>query len=411
MKYIKRLIEKEIKNSFETYKAVLVTGARQVGKTKMLKEVFPNLKYIDLDDIFMEAKAKEDGTLFLENNKYPLIIDEVQRVPELFQGIKYKCDENEEYGKYILSGSQLFRLMEKASDSLAGRVHIIELANLSLREIQGIEFYDKFIPTEEYIQNRKKFVKPIDDIWTIIHKGSYPELYSSNKEWEWFYADYVKTYIERDVRELINIRYKIDFEKFLSCIAARTGQVLNYSNIASDVGVDVKTIISWVGILETSNLVYLLQPFANSNLKRSIKSPKIYFRDTGLVAYLTRWLTKDTLMNGAMAGNIFETFVVSEILKSFSNNGVEYRHYMYYYNGYDNSKHTQSEIDFIIDVNGKLYPIEIKMSANPNKGMANNFCLLEKATNKELSDGAIICMTKEAYKLDNKLYAIPVNYL
>ena len=409
MEYIHRQIEEKLKKSFEIYKVVLITGTRQVGKTRFIKELFSNIKYINFDNIFDEDKARNDGLLFLNDNGVPLILDEVQRVPEIFRSIKYVCDENNNYGQYILSGSQLFKLMDEASDSLAGRVHIVELPTLSFREIKKEKFNEKFIPTEEYIDKRKKSINNINiDLWNVIQKGLYPEMQNSEKEFIDFYSDYVKTYIERDIREIIEVKNLNNFQRFLIAVAARTGEVLNTSNIASEIQKDDKTVNSWLSVLETSGIIYLLRPYANSDLKRIIKKPKIYFRDTGLACYLTRWNTKETLMNGAMSGHMFETFVVSEILKSYANVGLDYRNYLYYYNGRDNTRGQQEEIDLIIEENGTLYPIEIKMTMSPNEEMTSAFSVLQKVKNKKIGNGAIICNVNSITKIKNDLYAVPV---
>lgn len=412
MEYIKRQIEEDLIKSFNHYKVVLITGARQVGKTRLIKELFSNVKYINFDNIFYENEARNDGLLFLNNNGIPLIIDEVQRAPEIFRFIKLKCDENDKYSQYILSGSQLFKLMSEASDSLSGRVHIIELPTLSLRELKKEIFNKHFVPNEEYFISRNKFLTDTKyDLWDIIQKGCYPEMQNNEKLFLEFYSDYVKTYIERDVRELVEVKNLSDFQNFLIALASRTGEILNVSNIASEIRKDEKTIRNWISILETSGIIYLLKPYLNNELKRITKKPKIYFRDTGLASYLTRWNTKETLMNGAMNGHMFETFVVSEILKSYANEGLSYSNYLYYYNGRDNKKGEQEEIDLIIEENGMLYPIEIKMTTNPNSNMTNAFDVLKKISNKKISSGAIICNVQSLEKIRNNIYAVPIDLL
>ena len=330
MKYISRALEERLLKYEKTYKAVLVTGARQVGKSTLLKKVFEDRRYVSLDDPFMEQQAREAGDMFLTLNPPPVTIDEVQRAQELFRYMKIKCDESEERGLFFLSGSQPFHLMQNVSESLSGRIGIIELSGLSMRESMGDSFNRHFLPTMEYVLERKKSVKKPENIWEIIHRGSYPELWDADKEWAAFYADYVKTYMERDVRELAAVQDLNVFRQFMIAVAARTGEVLNYSSIASEIGKDMGTVKNWISILEASGIVYLLEPYTSSILKRATKSPKLYFRDTGLVCYLTRWLTAENLAYGAMSGHIFETFVVSEILKSFSNEGREYRHFVSY---------------------------------------------------------------------------------
>ena len=302
MKYITREIEEIVKKSEKMFKCVLVTGARQTGKSTMLKELYPEMKYVSLDDPFIEEQAAENSSTFIMLNPPPVIYDEVQRAPELFRHIKIKCDSESEKGLFFLSGSQPFELMKNVSESLAGRVGIIELGGLSLREIQKDSFCEPFVPTLEYIQKRGVSAKAPKNLWEIIHRGGYPELQDKSIDWSTFYASYVKTYLERDVRELSAVHNLNDFRRFMVAAAARTGQMLNYANIADEIGKDIGTVKNWVSILEASGIVYLLEPYTSSVLKRAIKTPKLYFRDTGLAAYLTRWLTPETLAVGAMSG-------------------------------------------------------------------------------------------------------------
>ena len=412
MDYINRQIEKDLENAFKHYKIVLITGARQVGKTRLIKELFKEMKYVNFDNIFYENEAKSDGILFLNNNGKPIIFDEVQRVPELFRSIKYICDKDENYGQYILSGSQLFKLMNEVSDSLSGRIHIIELPTLSLREIKKEMFNKHFVPSEDYFGERKKVLNSEKiDLWDKIQKGLYPEMQDDERKFIEFYADYVKTYIERDVREIIAVKNLNDFQRFLIAIAARTGEVINQTKIAKEIGKDEKTISSWISILETSGIIYLLRPYLNNDLKRIIKKPKLYFRDTGLCCFLTKWNNKEVLMNGAMNGHMLETFVVSEILKSYANEGLDYRNYLYYYNGRDNKKGEQEEIDLIVEENGKIYPIEIKMSTRPTLDMANSFKVLNNIKNKEVGNGAIICNVDNLSKLSKDIFAVPIEMI
>ena len=299
-------------------------------------------------------------------NQPPVTFDEVQRVPDLFRYIKIECDKRDEYGRYCLSGSQPFRLMQNVSESLSGRISIVELTGLSLREIQRDTFDKPFLPTMDYVMERQKTARQPENIWQIIHRGSFPELYQNpDLDWQQFYASYIKTYLERDVRELSAVQNLDVFRRFMVAVAARTGQMVNYANIADEVGRDAATIRNWFSILEASGIIYLLEPYTPSVLKRAIKTPKVYFRDTGLASYLTRWLTPETLAYGAMAGNMFETFVISEILKSYSNQGIDYRYCVSYYRGKDKKRirrdgkeiEVEGEIDFIIEENGVLYSI------------------------------------------------------
>lgn len=329
------------------------------------------------------------------------------------------CDKQETKGQFYLSGSQPFKLMDMVSDSLAGRVAIIELAPLSLREMMKSAFVQPFLPTLEYIQLRKNEVQNPGNIWNIIHRGGYPELQKDEIDWSVYFASYIKTYLERDVRELAAVQDLDAFRRFMIACAARTGQMLNYSNIAGEVGKDANTIKNWISILEASGIIYVLEPFSSTVLKRAIKTPKLYFRDTGLAAYLTRWLTPETLANGAMSGAFFETFVISEILKSYSNCGMDYRYFVSYYRGKDKKKvnkdgeerREEAEIDFIIEMNGILYPIEIKQSNKVTADMTSAFQILDTIPNKKRGMGAVICMCPAPGTLRDNILQIPYWYI
>ena len=419
MEYIKRAIEDVVKDSAMNFKAVLVTGARQTGKSTLLKHLYPEIKEISFDDPFVEEQAKNNPDMFMMLNKPPLFLDEIQYVPSLFRYIKLSCDKSDDKGLFYLSGSQPFKLMDMVSDSLAGRIAIIEMTPLSLREIMNDECKSPFLPTLNYIQERNNTVKKPDSIWEIIHKGGYPALQDSKMDWNMYFSSYIKTYLERDVRELAAVQDLDAFRRFMVACAARTGQMLNYANIAEEVGKDANTIRNWVSILEASGIVYILEPFANSALKRVIKTPKMYFRDTGLAAYLTRWLTPETLANGAMSGEIFETFVISEILKSYSNRGLDYRYFVSYYRGKDKIRkkkngdivQEEAEIDFIIEENGILYPIEIKLNANVTADMTSAFRVLDNLPEKKRGMGAVVCMCPMPGMLRENVLQIPCWYI
>lgn len=419
MEYIKRAIEDVVKDSAMNFKAVLVTGARQTGKSTLLKHLYPEIKEISFDDPFVEEQAKNNPDMFMMLNKPPLFLDEIQYVPSLFRYIKLSCDKSDDKGLFYLSGSQPFKLMDMVSDSLAGRIAIIEMTPLSLREIMNDECKSPFLPTLDYIQERNNTVKKPDSIWEIIHRGGYPALQDSKMDWNMYFSSYIKTYLERDVRELAAVQDLDAFRRFMVACAARTGQMLNYANIAEEVGKDANTIRNWVSILEASGIVYILEPFANSALKRVIKTPKMYFRDTGLAAYLTRWLTPETLANGAMSGEIFETFVISEILKSYSNRGLDYRYFVSYYRGKDKIRkkkngdivQEEAEIDFIIEENGILYPIEIKLNANVTADMTSVFRVLDNLPEKKRGMGAVVCMCPMPGMLRENVLQIPCWYI
>lgn len=418
---IKRHIENVVERRSQNSKAILLTGPRQVGKSTLYKHLFSNVNQVTFDDDLLLAQAEEDMNLFLLNNPYPLMIDEVQKCPSIFNKLKIILDNTDKYGNFYLTGSQKLQLMEGVSESLAGRVSVVELEGLSLREIKGISFNRHFIPMEAYIREREKSLKEYrQGLWETIHRGSYPELYANpEREWVDFYQSYVKTYLERDVNKLIKTKNHLTFVKFLTCVAARTGQVINYANISSEIGVSEITVKEWISILEKSGIIYILKPYTSSALNRAIRTPKLYFRDTGLCCYLTRWLTPDTLKNGAMAGAMFETFVINEILKSYSNEGLEYDFNVFYYNGKDKKKKKENgeeievdgEIDLILQEDGILYPIEIKMSATPKADMASEFDVLDGIPDKKRGIGAIICLYDKKLFLRENLIALPLEYI
>lgn len=410
MAYIKRAITSVLRKRVETSKCLLVTGARQIGKSTLIKHEFAEFNRANFDDRLTRMQAKEEPKLFFLNNPCPLFIDEVQKENGVLEEIKLIVDESDERGMFILSGSQKLELMKGMSESLAGRVAVTELAGLSLREIYEVEFNKHFVPTEEYLREREKNIVSYDNIWEIIHKGSYPELYDVERDWQEYYSSYVSTYLERDVNELISAD-SITFTKFLTAVAARTGEMLNYANIASEVGVSEPTIKSWISILERTGIVYLLQPYSASALSRAIKTPKIYFRDTGLACYLTRWLTPETLKCSAVAGNMFETFMVSEILKSYSNEEKDYKFSIFYYRGKDKSVSGENEIDLIIEEDGILYPVEIKMSGNPKANMGATNPVLDKVTDKKRGMGVILCLIDKKTYLRENLVALPIEYV
>ncbi|MCQ2603517.1 MAG: ATP-binding protein [Spirochaetia bacterium] len=407
--FIEREIEEIVLKRSKTSKCLLLTGPRQVGKSTLLRKIFPDIKYMTFDDQILLEASEEDPKLFIKNASKPVMLDEVQYASKIFPYIKMECDNTDNYGSYILTGSQQMRLMEKSKESLAGRISILELQGLSLRELNGVKFNRHFVPTEEYISLREKKLKPYENLWKIIHRGMYPQLHTTDRDWMDFYSSYVKTYLERDIRSELNIKDEIAFRKFLAACAARTGQLLNYANMAEDVGVSMVTIKSWISVLERTGLIYILQPYYSSHLNRAIKTPKLYFRDTGLCCYLSKWYSGEALEESAISGNIFETFVVSEIIKSFTNEGMEYDFNLFYYRGNDKSR--DSEIDLIIEQDGILYPVEIKKSASPNVSMANAFNVLDKEVEKKRGLGVILCRYDQKLYLKENLVVLPIEYL
>ena len=417
--YIERAIERVLQKTEKSFKAVLVTGARQVGKSTLLHHAYPERKYISFDDpVLREATRREPG-LFFRNNKPPMILDEVQYISELFPYIKMECDRSEAKGIIQMTGSQQYHLMRNVSESLAGRIAILELSGFSLRELQGDPFDEPFVPSQEYIDRRSATARPCNEIWEIIHRGSYPALTDGQVDWQMFYSSYVQTYLDRDINELGNVKDKLKFTQFLTVAAARTGQMLNYSAMADQLEVPSTLVKEWVSLLEASGIIFILQPFSNSALNRTVKTPKLYFRDTGLVCYLTRYPTAETAMNGAMAGELFETFAVSEVLKSFSNAGLDYRMYVTYYRGKDKLRRQkngvvtqqEAEIDLLIEMNNVIYPVEIKMSANPRLDMTNAFDVIDRIGNKSRGSGTVLCLYESPLWLNERTVALPVEYI
>lgn len=419
MDYIQRSIEPVVLETAKTFKALFLTGARQVGKSTMLTSLFGGYRQITFDDPTLLAQAKLEPGLFINDNPPPLFLDEIQYAADLFPYIKMVCDKTSAKGLYLLTGSQHFRLMKDISESLAGRAAILELSPLSLREIQGSNFCKHFVPTKEYIEARAKSAIPPDDIWPIIHRGGYPELQDQNVSWERFFGSYIRTYIERDINHLEKIKDHLKFTQFLVALAARTAQMLNYQHMADELEISVNTVKNWTSLLEATGLVFILQPFTNNALARAIRTPKLYFRDTGLACYLTKWSSPETAKNGAMAGALFETFVVSEIIKSYTNEGLDYRFHISWYRGKDKLRRktngeevrSDSEIDLIIEENGMYHPVEIKLTANPKASMSAAFDVLDKIPGGKRGDGVVVCMYDKPLALRDNVRAIPVNYI
>lgn len=405
--YIARHIEKTIEKSFAAFPAVLITGPRQVGKSTLLLNRFKNIPNVTLDNPLQLLSLRQDSVEFFKLHGSPLILDEVQRAPECFSVLKYMIDSDRRAGMYILTGSQKYALMKGVSESLAGRIGIIDMLGLSDREIYEDPFDRPFLPTSDYLlERRPKMAPSIQNLWERIHRGSMPELYSNeNMDWEQYYAAYVDAYIERDVKQLGSVGDTLAFTQFMTALASRTGELLNAASLARDVGVDSKTVKRWLSILQASNIIYLLQPFSLNINKRIIKTPKVYFTDTGLVCYLCRWLTPETLANGAMAGSIYETFIVSEILKSYYNAGKEPD--LYFFRNTDGQ-----EVDLLFYRDGKLYPIEIKKTSSPNVKDAKHFGTLSTFfPSLEVSEGGIICNAEDLLPLGQNLKIIPFRFI
>lgn len=419
-KYKTRTIEKQINKLIGNFPAIMITGPRQVGKTTLLNYITTQSKekinYVTLDDLLLRKQARDDPELFLRTYEEPLIIDEFQYAPNLLSYIKINIDEkkkNEMFnnGKkvgtmYYLTGSQIFEKMKEVSESLTGRLAILDLYGFSTRELNQSQ-ETPFIPDINIIRKKEKLeALPTKKIFQRIINGSYPEPNLNTKiDKNIYYQTYIKTYIERDVRQLINIKNEDKFLKFISSVAARTGQEYNALDIANDVEIDSKTADEWMSILKNTHLIYMLQSYSNNNIQKIIKRPKIYFMDTGLACYLTGYINAETLEKSAYNGAIFETYIISEIIKSYVNNGKNPNQILYYYRD-KNGK----EIDLLIIYDNKVYPIEIKKSANPQKTAIKNFDITNKFGLK-IGNGCVLCMVKEIYAIDENNYFIPIEYI
>lgn len=382
-----------------TFKVLLVTGPRQVGKTTLLLSIKPdNMEYVTLDDEVLRNQAQNDPKLFLEEHPFPLLIDEAQYAPNLFSYIKINVDKEGKNGMYWLTGSQQFHLMKNVSESLAGRVGIVNLNSFTYSEINRSRNKILFDPL-----NLKKAHKiDVNRLFEIIYMGGMPELHKNkNISREIYFQGYIDTYISRDVRELTEVSNVESFKKFIVSVASRTGEQLNYSSLAMDASISVPTAKAWLSILTSSGLVYLLEPFMSSELKRLTHTPKIVFMDTGIACFLAGWENARELQLSSSSGHYLETFVVSEIVKSYNARGL--RPNIFYYR--DKEK---NEIDLIIYKNNKLYPFEIKKTASPTKAMVKNFKMLEKSK-KEIGTGGVICFYDTLIHLDEKNYIVPIS--
>lgn len=404
MNYISRSLETVVKEVTKEYPVVLVTGPRQVGKTTMLQKLMENTErnYVSLDDFHERDMAKRDPELFLQLHQPPVLIDEVQYAPELFTYIKIYVDKYHNPGAFWLTGSQAFKLMQGVQESLAGRVAVLSMTSLSQAEICG-ESVEPFQVKLQALSDRKEQRKPTDakGIFERIFRGSMPAIVSgaySNSQI--FYSSYLSTYIERDVRELSETINSLKFLRFMTAVAARSSQMLNISEIAQDADINQMQAKAWLGILETLGIIFYLHPYSNNLLKRLVKTPKLYFYDTGLVCYLTKWSSAETLECGAMNGAILENYVVSEIVKTYLNCGKE--PFIYYYRDKD-----AKEIDIVLEHDGVLNPIEIKKTSNPGTELTKVFTLLDRASVPR-DKGAVICMKPELGAIDRDNYIVPV---
>ena len=405
MVYIKRTLEKIVLEVNKDYSCLLLVGPRQVGKTTMLEHLMEGTDRtkITLDDVENRRLAKRDPELFLEMHPAPILIDEVQYAPELFSYIKIKIDKGAASGSYWLTGSQSFQLIELAQESLAGRIAILHMSSLSQSELYGSSEAEPFLLTIEKLNERKNDLEPCkpSNIYERIWLGGMPGHRSGKyKDRDIFYSSYVESYINRDVADMIPGIDKLIFSDFIRAAACRAGQMLNAHEIAKDVGVSDDTVKRWLQVLEKSEIIFYLRPYSNNLLKRTIKTPKMYFFDTGLVSYLTKYSSPDILMNGAMNGAILENYTVAELRKTWLNNAKECL--IHYYRDKDTK-----EIDIIMEADGEVNPLEIKKSTNPGTEILSTFIMLDRGAIPR-GAGAILCLRETLSAIDRNNFIVPI---
>ncbi|MDO4294324.1 MAG: ATP-binding protein [Eubacteriales bacterium] len=421
MAYIKRAAENTIARLSEMFPVLLVTGPRQVGKTTLLQKLAEAQKsqglarkYVTLDDPDVRYLAKHDPALFLQRYSPPVLIDEIQYATELLPYIKMSVDRSRKKGDFWITGSQVFRLMNNVSESLAGRVGIVNLLGLSDAEIYQ-EPSEPFRTDPVYLMNRLSARTPhsLNEIYGRIFKGSMPELYADeNIDWETYYRSYVDTYLQRDIRDFAQVADEMQFYNFMTIVAAHTSKPVIYEELANMADISSPTAKKWLSILVSSHIIALVQPYHNNALKRVVKMPLLHFLDTGLAAYLLKWGNPEALEKGAMSGAFFESYVFSEIYKSYLNAGKEPP--VFYYRDRD-----QKEIDLLLYQNGVLSPIEIKKAASPGRGAIRNFDVLQPVTQAEavggleslkaeIGTGSVVCMANDLLPVNEKNWYVPV---
>lgn len=405
MKYIKRSFEDKFLALNEEYSCLLLIGTRQVGKSTMLEHLMEGTdrNVVTLDNLEERKLAKNDPQLFLEMHPFPVLIEEIQYAPELFSYIKIAIDKGAPAGSYWLTGSQAFHLMDLAQESLAGRTAILHMSALSQSEMYSGKGTSPFTVDLAELMKRKQGLSSASatEMYQRIWKGGMPGLASGKyKDRDVFYSSYISTYIDRDVSDMVDGIDKLIFADFIRAAACRAGQMLNIHDIASDVGVSDETAKRWLTVLEKSEIIFFLRPYSNNLLKRTIKTPKMYFFDTGLVAYLTKYVTPDILMNGAINCAILENYVVSEIRKTYFNNAKE--PILHYYRDKDSN-----EIDLVMEANGELHPLEIKKASNPRSELIGAFKILDKASVPK-GTGAILCLREELSAINRENLIVPI---
>lgn len=408
--YITRHMEKPVMELNEQYPVLLLTGPRQVGKTTMLEHLIEvegkGRKKVSLDDLTLRELAKTDPKMFFQLYQPPLLIDEVQYAPELFPYIKIMVDERHQPGDFWLTGSQLFKMMKGVQESLAGRVALLHLSPLSQSEIMKRPPEPPFsleLPLLSERQNGRQMLNT-PEVFQRIHQGGMPALVTGTySNASIFYSSYIDTYMERDVWRLSNDIDSLKFLRFLRSVAARTSQQVNYKGIADDAEIDQTTAKNWLHVLEALGIIFLLEPYSNNVLKRTVSTPKLYFYDSGIVCYLTRWSSPETAMEGAMSGALLENYTVAEIIKTYQNAGQE--PFLYYYRDKD-----AREIDLILERDGKLFPIEIKKMASPPKKLTKVFDLIDKSP-LQRGTGAILCMADQLGAFDQNNLIVPISLI
>lgn len=412
--YIKRAIEDSIIKISKSFPVLLVTGPRQVGKTTLLQQLAePNRAYVTLDDPDVRFLAKSDPALFMQRYAPPVTIDEIQYAPEILPYIKMSVDRSGNKGDFWLTGSQMFHVMKNVSESLAGRVGIVNLLGLSSSEINGAPS-EPFTTSSEWLMARARTASKMNlsEIYERIFRGGMPVLYADNEiNMETFYSSYINTYLQRDIKDLTQVADEMSFYNFMVAVAARTAKPIIYDELAKDVGISAPTAKKWLSILVSSHIVAIVQPYHNNVLKRIVKTPLLHFLDTGLCAYLLKWGNAEILERGAMAGSFFESWVFSEIYKSYLNAAKEPP--IFYYRDKD-----KKEIDLLLMQDGTLYPVEIKKSASPGKGAIKHFKVLNPVTEPErfgsldqykmeIGTGAVVCMANDLLPIDPKNWYVP----
>ena len=412
--YIRRDIEKTIIEIAKSFQVITIYGSRQVGKTTTVDYLFGNsFRFVSLDSTSDFDLANENPRGFLETYGWPLIINEVRKAPNLLSEIKRIVDEQrrawmkngqERELMYILTGSNQFDLQEKVSESLAGRTAILEMSSLTQLEKINVRGNAFKVDIKELLKKEKKndIYKTENEIFDYIFEGGYPDIVTKETPRDLYFKSYIDTYIEKDIRKLISVDHETLFRRFMELIALRTAQELNYESITSALGINVATCKRWISVLETSGIIILLQPYMANISKRIIKSPKLYFMDTGLCSYLCKWPNAEILRDCAMSGAFFETYVVSEIIKSYYNAGLNPKHYIYYYRDID-----KKEVDVLIVENECIYPIEIKKNSSSNKP-TKNFGILSKY-NKPIMPGLVIDATDKIRPINDMAYSFPVS--